>query len=295
VIARSPVLFLMTLVAVGLVGCAGTGPPAADRAIPEGDPPTYAEVARAYNARVTLLDRLWSRTVVRVDYVDKDGRDRSEQVEGHLQFIAPRRFLMTFNKLGELYFIIGSNEDVYWWIQLGEEKMATVGRYDADDDRPDAHVDLPVHPLDLIELLAIRPLPEDVAPPTAWSESGLVRVDLPARWGTRRLLFDPETLEPSRVELWDRSGTLAAASDLTRYLDVIVERDEPGPTPRVAQRFWVEAPESRVSIKVDLYEPETSERRPFDRSFVFERLIDAYRVDDIRWIGEDAHAGADPG
>ena len=289
---RRALLPSLGLIAVALAGCGG--PPKVDEAIPEGDPPSYAEIVEANNARVALLDRLWSRTVVRVDYVDRDGRDRSEQVEGHLQFVAPRRFLMTFTKLGELYFVIGSNEELYWWIQLGDEKQATVGRYDAADDRPDARVDLPVHPLDLIELLAIRPLPADATPETAWSPGVLVRVDLPARWGTRRLLIDPATLEPARVELRDPTGELAAASDLTRYMDVIVERDEAGPTPRVPQRFWVEAPESGVSIKVDLYEPETAEGRPRARSFDLDWLLDSYRVDDVRWIGDEV-AGADPG
>lgn len=260
-----------------LMSCASSP----EQDVPRGPLPTYAQIRDANNERVQLLDRIWSRTVVRIDYTDEDGRRRSEQLEGHLQLVRPSRLLMTFNKLGELYFVVGSNEARYWWIRLGKDKQASVGRYDQADERTIARLELAVHPLDFIELLAITPLPDELATAPSWTPDGLVRIQMPARWGTRVLYVEPGSLEPARVEMRNSDGELVAFSTLTRYMDVEVSRSVEGPQPRLPQRFWVESPASEVSVKVDIYAPETSDRKPRAEAFDFDRIVSMYRVRDI--------------
>jgi hypothetical protein len=272
------------LAAFLLTACAHDGRPVANTA-PDAPIPTYETIRAANDERTALLDRFWTRTVARIDFVDEDGKERSEQLEGHLQFAAPRGLLVTFHKLGELYFVVGSNDDLFWWIQLGSDKRATVGRYDSTNPQEGERFGLLVHPLDLITLLAIRPMPEAPLDQPRWSdEHQAIEVDLPAISGTRRMYFDPETLEPTRVELLDDAGELTAESTLTRYTDVTVDRPVEGPTPRIAQRFWITSPSSDLSIKVDIYAAVTNDERPRPRDLDFEHLIRAYRVDEVEWL-----------
>jgi hypothetical protein len=278
---------LAVAVVLAMVGCSGLEPLDADRPRDPGstvEVPTYAELRARYNDRVDGLERLWARAVVQVDGEDAEGNKLKEQAEGHLQVIRPDRVALTLGKLGETYFMLGSNPRNYWWIDLSAEpKSALVGAQDRVTPEAAAYLGLPIYPGDLIELFGIAPLPEEPAPVGRAVYEQLVAVDLPAATGTKRLLLDPETLEPQRIELIDRSGRLAAASELSRYEMVPVEGDALRKG-RVATRVLIRSPQLTGTARFTLNEPTNKSIRSV--AFDLTRILKSYSVSDVVDVDE---------
>lgn len=286
-----------------LGGCARSTTPGPEVGPGTLKPPAYSEVASAFNQRVELLHRLWARTTLIVEQPDPDdpgGRLR-DQAEGHLQLERPDRFALSVMKLGDIYFYLGSNEERYWWIdRLSEERIALFGRHARATPERAELLGIPIHPLDMMDLLGVTPLPDDSGTPigpttegrVAWAESGLLSVEVPARWGSRRVVFDPATYEPVRVEMLDSTGAVSLVSELSRYNPIRV-RGRGLPGPGVARRAVIEAPRHGATLTIDLYEPENKEIS--EQAFSFEALVRAYvrggEVIDLDAIADEAGAG----
>lgn len=269
---------------LGQAGCAACRNGEAEP-IDRGPAPPYAEVAGTYNARLEPLDRLWARAVTRVWYPDKEGEEQSEQVEGHLQFIRPDRLLMTFDKVGinRTFALLGSNETRYWWMDLTGPRRAWVGTHAAVTPERIAELGLPVHPLDLVELLALSPLPEPGAGGSVgWSTDGRrLVVTAPTRMGggTRRLFLDPETREPSRIELLDAAGRVVAEAALSNY--DVVELPFPKTGPRIATQMLMSINAGRERMRLKLWAPENRGSRPRPGIFDLERLAASQGIEEI--------------
>lgn len=266
---RSAVLLLC----LWLAGCAG-GDGGAGPAEPLTPPPTYAEVAGAHNARVGRVPRLWARIATTVWYPDEDGKEREEQFEGHLQVIRPDRVSLSFSKVGDEYAALGCNAESYWWVERIDEPRALVGTHEKATPERMRELGIPVYPLDLIELLGVTELPESGEEPR-WSE-GQVEVRAPVRSGTKRMLLDARTLEPTRVEILDGTGQVLVWSSLERYRDV----DTPavGDEPRVPGDAWMHLDDAGVRARIRISEPEARESRPTDAAFDLSRKLRAYMV-----------------
>ena len=286
--------------ALVLAGCSGLEPHDADRPADPGttvEVPTSAELRARYNDRVDGLERLWARAVVQVDGEDAEGNKLREQAEGHLQVIRPDRVALTLGKLGETYFMLGSNPSSYWWVDLSAEpKTALVGAQERVTPEAAAYLGLPIYPGDLIELFGIVPLPEEPGQVGRAVYERLVAVDLPAATGTKRLLLDPDTLEPQRIELIDRAGQLAAASELSRYEMVPVEGDALRQG-RVATRILVRSPQLTGTARFTLNEPTNKSIRSV--AFNLDRILSAYSVAEVIDVDElveraRADAAGDP-
>ena len=123
-------------------------------------------------------------------------QERQEQVEGTLGWVRPRRVILTFTKVGELYGILGSNENLYWWIQLGKEKSAVWGEHAKVTEERTRRLGIPVQPLEVVELLGITALAGEGAA-VEWSADGRsLVVTTPSAEGMRRVWMDPATHEP---------------------------------------------------------------------------------------------------
>ncbi|MEX2217245.1 MAG: hypothetical protein WD749_00670 [Phycisphaerales bacterium] len=253
-----------------------------ERSIARGAPPAYAEVATRFNERVGPLDRLWARTVVRASYRDKDGRRQRDQFEGHLQYLRPDRLLLTFDKVGNTYAALGANQRQYWWLQREPERKAFLGDHDRADPRKVAELGLPVHPLSFVDLLAITPL--DPGAPGArveWSADGrFLLATAPGRLNPRRLWLNPDDYTTTRVELLGTGGEVAITADLSRYQPIAVRGPaaDPGWRPTVATALEATRQSDDLSIRMDLFEPEVSDRRPLARIFNFETVRGSLRI-----------------
>lgn len=265
-------------------GCAGGGQreePTARELL--GDPPSYAAVRAVYNTRVDGLDRLWARAVVSVSGSEADGSPFREQGEGHLQVVRPDRVSLTAGKLGKPLFIYGSNSEQSWWIdRSGEESVAVIGPH-AGLTRDDyAALGLPVHPLELVELLGITPLPEPDRP-LVWSRDGTMAGFLTEGvLGYRLTWIDPETFDPVRISLLDARGEPLVASTLIGTQGVRIDGDATR-RPRVPERVEVEVAGTDLAVRVSLNEPRN--RRIDARNFDGEALLGIYEVERVERLG----------
>jgi len=249
----------------------------------DGPPPTFDAIAARYDARVKRLERLWGSVSLRIMGVDQAGEPVDEQAEAYLQVIRPRKVALEVKKVGETYFYMGSNETRYWWIDLhSEERPALVGTHENATPEVFKQLGVPLHPLDLIELMGITPIGTTVnrmGAKVSWSGDGKqIAMRLPGRWGPRDYLLDPETFEPQRVAMLSPKGEVAAMCELQGYLPVAV-RDDVRAEPRMARRFVVDVPpNTTLTLKFEQAENREIKDKPFD----FEYLKKIFRVRDVR-------------
>lgn len=270
----------LTLLLVALViaagSCRSAGRAGTDPGPPRSRTPDYALIRESFDARLATLDRLWARTTNRFWYRDDQGRQRTEQLEGHLGFRAPDALFIDLTKLGELYLVAGSDARQSWWLVLGDVREASIAPAARPSPVQPDQPTLAIHAHDLVELVALRPLPAQ-AGHVAWSADGRhVVVTLPWGDGTRHLYLQPRSLRPERVELVDAAGQLFATAELSSYRNVTPRAGASGVS--LPHRLLIELPGRDLRARITLYEPELSGRRPTDAQLDFHRWVQAYRV-----------------
>jgi hypothetical protein len=265
--------------------------------------PTYDEVAQRYNERIVNLPRLWARTTGRIWFPDEDGRTQTEQVEGHLQFMAPDRLLLNFDKVGQTYGLMGTNAARYWWIELDRDRRAYVGEHNRVTAERIAELGMPIYPPDVIDLLGITSIPapgETARSTVAWSSDRRMLVVMTAIASEsqpgaavpisayRRLFLDPTTYEPLRVEILGADEQIRAVSELGNYQAVTIPGAGPEvPRPRVAGEIYVGTADETTTMRLRMLSPpEISRRRPNEASFEFDNLIVHYRVGEVISLDE---------
>ncbi|MFI4896510.1 MAG: hypothetical protein ACIARR_01650 [Phycisphaerales bacterium JB059] len=253
--------------------------------------PEYAVIAASFNERVAPADTLWARASIRVDGRDAEGGRLNEQAEGHLQIERPRRLALSIGKLGETHLYLGSSDEVYWWMDLidKDDAFAVFGRHEFVTPEKASQLGVPVHPLDLIDAIALSPLPAE-APGAwaAWTDDGTeLVVRAPGRWGARRMWLDPETLEPRRVEIEDDAGRLLLSADLSRY-DYVRKSGDATIRLRLATRYEIKTAGLDATVRINLFEPKIRSIRPI--AFDLPRLLETYRIDQA-WDLDAPRAG----
>jgi hypothetical protein len=234
--------------------------------------PSYADVAAAYNARVAPLKSLFAHHVSRITYIDENGDRQVDQAEGTIQVVLPDHLAMSLGKAGHRVFWFGGDGERYWWFDLREERTAYIGRFD-NFDNARRRVGITIHPLDLIRVLGIVPLPEPPAVgATQWSSDGtLLGVTTRIRdEGYQRLWLDPQSYEPRKIELFDSGRRLTLVADLDEYDHAEVANLAVGP--RIATRINVLEPESGIEVRLTMDAPSDGARRISTDAFEFDTL-----------------------
>ncbi|MBX3389332.1 MAG: hypothetical protein KF691_07735 [Phycisphaeraceae bacterium] len=248
--------------------------------------PPIKSVIDAQNERVRGLDSLWARVSLRVDGRLANATLNKEEAEGYLQVIFPTKVAVIINKLGNTYFYLGSNEELYWWFDLTGDKVAFFGRHAKATPETVDRFGIPVHPLDLIELMAITPIPLPGQPGSPeklhWStDRTLLWYDLPARGSTKRVLVDPQSMLPVMVELLDGSDKVVVRSELSKYV-AFQSRSVVGATPSLPSRCIIKVPRQDLTITINLNDPGngTAGGKPINpAAFDFIKLLkESYRV-----------------
>lgn len=284
---------LLAAVSIVLCGCRSAQPGALQvdpQRVWPGPLPVYEDVARAYNVRVDPLTRLSVAIVLRLSYRDVDGVKHEEQVEGRCDFVRPRQLLLRLDKVGQNIALLGSNQDKFWWIELADHKRALVGEHDkASADRL-AEAGVPVHPLDLVELMGFTPIPTGAdGGSVSKSESGVLQVTLPGRIGSRRLLLSPGDFRPFRIELLGEDGKVAATSDLTKYVTVAVRGAGPEVVrPLVASDVVITAQAGATQGHLELSAPELDTSRPKAGAFDLDKWLEVKGISDIVLLNREA-------
>lgn len=240
---------------------------------------TSLKVVEAQNARVAGLERLWARASVQVTSTNDKGRRLRDQGEGHLQVVQPWSIALTLGKVGQTQLYLGSNDQLYWWIDLidADDKVAVFGRHEFVTTAKADVLGVPIHPRDLVHLLGVTPIPDEVADQSlewdAQSHAGLL---VPAQSGSRRVWFDVSSMQPTRVEMFDADGALTLTAELDRYGFVNVVGDATL-KPQIPERIDIRIASDDTLVKISLYDPENRPIRP--TAFDFERLVKGLGVD----------------
>ncbi len=242
--------------------------------------PSYSQLAEAHNQRVARLDRLWSRMsfVVRRPDPEKPGKTLSDQAEGHIQIEQPNNVSVSMTKLGELFFLLGSNDDLYWWIDRTSKREPVVlfGRHELAGPKTLEWLGVSLAPLELVDLFGITPLPVATEQYEVWvlrEAEGQVSVIVPTRFGYRKLIFAEQTHVLEHVELLDAAGDLVVRSELGRSRRVPV-RGEGEPGEFMGTRIRLEIPAEDVFISIELAEQTNKDLNP--AAFDFQKLLRGY-------------------
>jgi len=215
--------------------------------------PTYQELATRYNRNLQRIDRLWARAVVELRWHDEQGK-HFEQGDGHLIIVLPDQLALSIGKLGNTLFWAGCNPQEYWWFDLQDQPALYFGFHANHALHTSEQLPLSVQPIDLIRLLGILPLaPNPPTPPqVVWADGGYLIQ--PPNTGSR-LLIDPQTTHPTRIELLDPSGEVALVSHLSRWQRMDIKGVPPGGLPFVATRFEMSLVDEYGSMTVFLSDP----------------------------------------
>ena len=286
-------------VVLALAGCASTrGPgqtfdPTQRPQEPDAAPvplPAIADVAQQYNQRVADLDRLRTPLTVLLNLPpDQPGASRRrEQVEGNLQVFQPERVSLRLDKVGQTLLVMGAGEGRYWWIQMGDQPQAFAGELARASFAKAQRLGVPIHPLDVLELLGIVPLTGKES--LAW-DRGFLRVSGRSRFGSRVLFLDPASLEPRAIWLRDARGLVAVWAELSRPVPVPVD-GKPFSPARIPSRITARVPDADTDIELALTKPENPGERLRTRQFEIASVLAAYgspEVIDIdqRWQDAD--------
>jgi hypothetical protein len=235
---------------------------------PAPEPPPYAELAQQYNERQDKLDRFWSRAVVGLKWVDEGGDRHREQGDGHLQFVryenadttqrdvlrSPARVALDIDVLGNTAYWLGCDATRFWWVDVYEEDAAYVAHH-ANFGKPCCYsAGLPLHPIELINLLALDKLNPRV-PPLALEPSTQQPVWHLKRWtsfGPERLTIDSKSLEVRQVELLDTLDNVLMTAELTEYEPVEITGLAPPLWPRLPSRARIYNSEGTLEITLTL-------------------------------------------
>lgn len=253
---------------------------------PTTAPPAFKDVAARYNARVSKLDRIAASADLSVTRPGDDGQMQTDRIEGYMQFRRPRMMNLRIDKVGNTLFVMGSNQEQFWWFDLGDDHR---GWYGTHAKAPREAVDrfgVPVQPADLAELLGILPLDTNVPGRMSWSPDGKrVRVVMPSSRGPRRIEVDPVTFEPARIELLDEYGDVAVTADLAKY-EVVPVRGDTQARPKLATVFDVRIPRQRTQMSIKLTGVENPAEKQKDVNFDFETLTERYGVERLDNLDE---------
>lgn len=249
---------------------------------------TLEAVLDAHNERAAGLDRFWARASVQVIGRTEDGRLR-EQAEGHLQIVRPDRVALSLGKLGKTQLYLGSNADVYWWIDMvdPDQKSVVFGRHDLVTQRKAELLGVPVYPRDLVGLLGITPIDPARVIGGLQQAKGRLIVDVQVGGGRMRVYFSGLLIEPVRVEMYDLDDRLQVASDLERYDYVTVVGDARS-KPRVAEKIVLTLSDDTV-VRISLYDPENKVIR--DSAFELDRLVRGYRIEQAYDLDDQPEGG----
>lgn len=252
---------------------------------------TYQELAKRYNAAIEPVTTLYSRADIVIEWVeiDEQGNRKYRSESGNGKFIMRRTgsdpidTAMTVEKLGKIYLWAGSNRDSYYLFDRvdGDRKTLYVGEYlKFLEGQPKAYP-LPIHPRSVPRLIGLEPLSQSLffeRDPTVDLYAGQYLLNLPDE--NLRMLIDPQTFRPTRVDLLDDEGYSLLTAKLSGQIPIEVGKDvKVQPLLCDQAEVYVAGYESRFTL--DFESATTSTQRIKDQMFILEALKDALKPDRV--------------
>ena len=242
-------------------------------------PVRYLELALAYNYNVAMMDQLWSRASLEMQWVEQ-GKKQSESGNGHLMLIPPNRMALSVGQLGQTYFWAGCDATQYWLFDLRDGGVVYVGTHERFDPGRFREVPIPVRPLDVAKLLGLVYLPMNEAPRDTVlvpSEGSDWVLELPEQ--KLRLRIDPATFTARAVQLLDDRGRVRVESVLQKPSPVALKNASPRDGPKLPREVTIRLPEDMGMLRLSLSNPsdgrEDDRLRP--RQFDWQALLKAHK------------------
>ncbi|MEM7624699.1 MAG: hypothetical protein AAF333_03620 [Planctomycetota bacterium] len=274
-------MLLLILGPLALVGCK-TDPivpddlnPVPIDVIDGGELPSYRELVQQYNQNGPALERVWARTKVELRWRDEKNRKRRESGDGRLIFERPLNTAWTVEVLGDIKLWAGSDSRGFWLFDRLNDGTAYYGQYDRPLARP---LPLPVQPEAVPYLLGLMPLDPGRVPASPAVElfNGYCVIEPPGL--NLRMMLDPQTARPVRIDLTDAAGASVLVCRLSGEVAVEREGSDPVTLPETAELYPV-GDESRMTVK--LKRPSTDESRFKPKLFDFERLAKSMKPKEV--------------
>jgi len=251
---------------------------------------TYPELATRYNETVEGFDSLWARTEIEIQWVDVDANgerdNRFETGDGQYMMRRPHGTALLLEKGGAIMLWAGSNQDQYWLFDVidRDHKTAYVGSLDRVGQPGSRRFPLAVRPDRVPYLMGLMPLPVDTdlagMEPTVYLYRDQYMVELPGM----RLLIDPATFRPSRVDLTDDDGYSVLICNLSGAFPVRVSGADRSDWPTICETaaFYVSGVESRITLQI--VNAETDSDRVRDVQFNFDGLRNALQPQTVEQL-----------
>ena len=267
-------------------GCKPTQPIVPDTLLPEpietpGPLPTYGELIERYNETTRPLARVWAEARVDLVWRNEKGKRKSEHGDGRFMFIRPCRVALEIQEFDKGFWAGGDGQR-YWLFDLQDPRIAYIGRHENRGKRDTQTVPLPVNPADLLYVLGLASIDPDKVPDTPAVErvAGYYLVEPPGLG--LRMLLDPQTARPVRVDLLDADGQSAVKCVLSEPFKLETDSgdtDGSGPVmPRIVE-VYVLGQEARMTLK--LKGLTTKGTRIKDAHFDFEILKRVMKPDEV--------------
>lgn len=248
-------------------------PPALETTVAEL--PDYADLVGRYNANAAALERVWARTKVELRWRDAKDRKRRESGDGRLIFERPLNTAWTVEVLGDPKLWAGSNANGFWVFDLLDECRAYYGEYGKPLAQP---LPVPVQPEAVPYLLGLMPIEASSRPAAPEVElfNGYFVIEPPGL--NLRLMLDPATARPVRIDLTDPAGVSALTCILTGEVAVTHDTDVQVFLPERAE-LYPQGEESRMTVT---FKSATSNADKIKRKwFDFEGLAKALKPKEL--------------
>ncbi len=271
---------------VSISGCKPAQPIVPDTLLPKpietrGPLPTYGELIERYNQTTRPLTRVWAEARVDLVWRDDKGKRKSEHGDGRFMFVRPGKVVLEIEEFGRGFWA-GGDAERYWLFDLQDQRIAYVGRYENLGKPGTQLFPLPVNPADLLYVLGLVPIDPTIIPqpPAVERVAGYYLIEPPGLG--LRMLLDPKTARPIRVDLLDADGRSAVKCVLSKPTELKTEQkngDGPRPVMPGVVEVYVLGQEARMTLK--LKRPTTAGTRIKDAHFDFEILKRVKKPDEV--------------
>ena len=237
--------------------------------------PTYSELVERFNQNGPALERVWARTRIEMRWRDEKDRKRRESGDGRLIFERPLNTAWTVEVLGDVKLWAGSDSVGFWLFDRLDSGVAYYGQYGKPLARS---LPLPVQPEAVPYLLGLMPLAPDrvPTPPEVELVNGYCVIEPPGL--NLRMMLDPQTARPARIDLIDATGQSALVCVLSGEVGVARDGQDEVILPETAE-FYPIGNESRMTVT--LKRPSTDESKFKPKLFRFETLTKSMKPKEV--------------
>lgn len=233
-------VFAGLLLVLVLAGCSGTARVEPTRI------GSREQLVERINAKSASMQSLWTAGNFEL-WLVRDGETQYLNGSLNLLYLRPDRVMLVGSKAGAgRIFEMGVNETFFWLTAYHDVNKTWFGRHEAT---PRADVVLPARPDAIVSVLGLEPIdPND--PELVFDDSG---DDYRLRFGSSRSVwYDRRTVEPSRIEVYDRDGDVMVEAKVSRP-----RRVDFAPGALVMSEYDMTFPESGTRIIMRLEDLQT--------------------------------------